>query len=128
MKTKLWAIILMIVCTLFTSTAQILYKMGADRLNFDIVSIITNWQLILGMTFYGLGAVLVIIALKGGEVSVLYPIVTSSYIWVSIGSVYFFREKMNSFKWIGILLIILGIIMITIGQRDNETLESREGA
>ena len=102
MKAKLWAIMLMVLCTIFTSSAQIFYKMGANRLTFDIISILTNWQLILGMILYGLGAVLVIIALRGGEVTVLYPILTSSYIWVSLGSVYFFGEKMNALKWIGV--------------------------
>ena len=126
MKTKPWAILLMIVCTIFTSSAQIFYKMGADRLQFNIISIITNWHIISGLILYGLGAVLVIIALRGGEVTVLYPIITSSYIWVSLGSVYFFGEKMNSFKWIGIFLIILGIIIITFGQKDKKVIEFTE--
>jgi undecaprenyl phosphate-alpha-L-ara4N flippase subunit ArnE len=126
MKTKLWAIMLMVLCTVFTSIAQIFYKIGADKLRFDIISILTNWQLIFGMILYILGAILVIIALRGGEVTVLYPIITSSYIWVSLGSVYFFGEKMNSFKWIGVFLIILGIIIITFGQKDKEVIEFTE--
>jgi len=126
MKTKLWAIILMVVCTIFTSSAQLFYKAGADKLVFNIISIMTNWQIILGITLYALGAVLVIIALRGGEVTVLYPIITSSYIWVSFGSVYFFGEKMNSFKWVGVFLIILGIILITFGQKDKEVIEFTE--
>ena len=126
MKTKLWAIILMIICTIFTSSAQILYKIGANTLSFDIISIITNWQIISGVILYGLGAVLVVIALKGGEVTVLYPIITSSYIWVSLGSVHFFGEKMNLFKWIGIFLIIGGIFIITIGEKDKKVIEFTE--
>lgn len=122
MKTKLWAILLMILCTFFTSSAQILYKSGADKLSFDIISIITNWHIILGVVLYGLGAVLVVIALRGGEVTVLYPIITSSYIWVSIGSSYFFKETMGMFKWIGIFLIVLGIILITLGEKDKEVI------
>ena len=92
MKTRMWAIGLMIICTLFTSSAQIFYKIGAKTLDLNIISIITNWQIMVGIGFYGLGAILVIIALRGGEVTVLYPIITSSYIWVSLASSYFFGE------------------------------------
>ncbi len=126
MKTKLWAILLMVLCTIFTSSAQILYKMGVDKSSFDIISLMTNWQVIFGMILYGVGAVLVIIALRGGEVTVLYPIITSSYIWVSLASIYFFGEKMNLFKWIGIFLIVAGIVIITLGQKDKKIVESIE--
>ncbi len=122
-RTKPWALGLMVICALFTSSAQILYKMGANKLSFNIISIITNWQLILGITFYGLGAILVIIALRGGEVTVLYPIITSSYIWVAIASIYFFKEIVNLSRWIGIFLIILGILMIIFGAKDKEVIK-----
>jgi len=116
MKTKLWAVILMVLCTLFTSSAQLLYKAGAGKLEFNLLSIISNWNIILGIVLYGLGAVLLVVALKGGKVTVLYPIVASSYIWVALGSGYFFKEVVNLFRWIGIIFIIFGIIIINIGE------------
>ncbi len=125
-RTKIWAILLMIVCTLVTSTAQILYKFGADKLSFDILSIITNGYIISGAVLYGLGAVLLIAALKGGEVTILYPILTSSYIWVSLGSSYFFNETISVFKWIGISLIIVGILFITFGGKNKEVISFTE--
>jgi len=108
----MWAIALMVLCTVFTSSAQILYKIGSNKLNYNFISIITNWHIILGLILYGIGAVLVIIALKGGEVSVLYPIITSSYIWVTLGSNYFFNETLNTFKVTGIIFIMAGIFLI----------------
>lgn len=126
MKTKLWAIMLMVICTALTSSAQIFYKIGADKLRFDIISIITNWHIISGMVLYASGAVLVIIALRGGEVTVLYPVITSSYIWVTIGSNYFFGEIISSLRWAGVALIIVGILMITFGEKDKEIIEFTE--
>lgn len=120
MKTKLWAIWLMVLCTLFTSSAQIFYKFGVGKLEFNFLSLITNWSIIIGIALYGFGAVLVIIALRGGEVTVLYPIITSSYIWVTMGSSYFFGEVINSLRWLGVFLIMVGIIMITFGEKDKE--------
>jgi uncharacterized membrane protein len=54
-------------------------------------------------------------ALKGGDLSVLYPFVALAYIWVSLLSVKFLGEKMNKFKWLGIALIIIGVSFIGIG-------------
>jgi drug/metabolite transporter (DMT)-like permease len=119
MKTKLWAIILMVVCTVFTSSAQILYKLGAEKLVFDLVSILFNWQIILGLVFYGIGAILVIISFRGGEVTVLYPIITSSYIWVTLGSWYFLREGISMVRWSGVVLIMVGILLITLSKKDE---------
>jgi len=109
MATKLWAIGLVVLCTAFTSFAQIFYKYGANRLP----EIITNVPLIAGLFLYGIGAVLLIVSFKGGDVSVLYPIIATSYIWVSLLSNYYFQEQLNMYKWIGIAWIIAGIIMIS---------------
>lgn len=123
MATKLWAIGLMVLCTAFTSMAQVFYKFGAERLEFNLVTLITNLPLITGMALYILGAVIMIMAFKGGEVSVLYPIIATSYIWVSLLSIYFFNESLNLFRWMGIFVIIIGIIFISLGSKEKETVK-----
>jgi undecaprenyl phosphate-alpha-L-ara4N flippase subunit ArnE len=112
MKTKRWAILLMVLCTVFTSFAQLLYKYGADRSSFNLLSLLTNPFILLGFFLYGCGVILVIIALRGGAVTVLYPIITTSYLWVALGSGFFFGEIITMLRWLGILLIIAGIITI----------------
>ena len=116
MKTKWWAIALMILCTIFTSAGQILYKFGAENLSFNLSSIIFNIPLIAGLISYGIGLILLIIAFKGGELSVLYPIVATSYVWVSIASPIFFEtDYMTLEKWIGVIIIVVGISLIGWG-------------
>ena len=118
MKTKPWAIALVIFFTFITSAAQILYKMAAQQLSFNFIALITNLPLILGGILYIISAVLMIIAFKGGEISVLYPIIALSYIWVSIASPRFFpQDSMNQIKWFGILFIIGGVTFIGIGSQ-----------
>jgi drug/metabolite transporter (DMT)-like permease len=126
LKTKVWAIILMVICTFLISIAQFLYKAGAETLELNILSIITNWPLILGVTLYGIGGVLVIIALKGGEVSVLYPILTSSYVWVTLGSKYFFQEVVSTLRWTGVFFIVFGILVVTLGSKKKEAVQYME--
>ena len=115
MKTKSWAMGMVLFCTLLTSTAQLFYKYGSETLEFSFFSIVTNINLIAGLALYAVGGTILILSLRGGEVSVLYPIIATSYIWVSFLSIYFLGEQMNLFKWIGIFIIMFGIVLIGYG-------------
>ena len=121
MATKLWAMAIILAATSLTSTAQLFYKFGAEKLSFDILSLITNLELIAGMVLYAIGGILLILSFRGGEVSVLYPIFATSYIWVSLLSIYFLDEVMNFFKWTGIFIIIAGIVLIGYGSKKATT-------
>ena len=109
--------------TFLTSTAQIFYKKGAEILVINLLALITNYYLIIGMTLYAIGGTLMIISFRGGEVSVLYPIVATSYIWVSFLSILFLDEVMNLFKWLGVFVIFFGIVSIGYGSKKSEALE-----
>ena len=115
MKTNPRSMLIVVFCTLITALAQILYKLGADRLEFSILSVATNWQIIVGLAIYSVAAVLLVIALKDGELSVLYPIISLNYIWVSVLSSVFLNEAMSAVKWSGIAFIILGVSFIGVG-------------
>lgn len=115
MATKLWAICLVVLCTVLTSTAQIFYKFGAQ----DLPVIFTNIPLLTGLLFYMLGAIVLVIAFKGGEVSTLYPVFATSFIWVSLMSNYFFDESLSIFKWLGIFSIIIGISLVSYGSKKD---------
>ena len=103
----------MVACTLFTSIAQVFYKIGALRLP----EIITNYHILIGLILYGIGALILVTAFKFGEVTLLYPIIATSYIWVSILSWIVFSETIRVFKWFGIAFIIAGITVIALGSK-----------
>ena len=117
MATQLWAIGLVILATLVGALGPIMLKKASAKKLFGISSLIKNYHLSTGIILYGLGTILFIPALKGGDLSVLYPFVALIYIWVSLLSVKFLNEKMNKFKWIGIALIIVGVSFIGFGSR-----------
>lgn len=115
MKTKFWAVVLILFTTLLTSSAQILWKKGSENLSFNPLSILTNWYIIAGLMLYGVGVVLLILSFRGGEVSTLYPILAASYIWVTFLSIGLLKESINFFKSFGISAIIIGVIIINYG-------------
>jgi drug/metabolite transporter (DMT)-like permease len=53
-----------------------------------------------------------ILALRHGELSVLYPIISLSYVWVAIAAVLVFHESMNAIKVVGIATIIFGVAIL----------------
>lgn len=116
MATKSWAIGLMLICTLLASGGQILLKIGSKTASFNI-SLLTNYTLIVAFLIYGVAGTILIFALKGGELSVLYPIIATSFIWVSFLSLYFLGEAMNSWKLAGIVAIIIGVSFIGVGSK-----------
>ena len=115
MATQLWAAGLVILATLVGAFGPILLKKASLRKFSSIKSLITNYYLLGGVSLYAIGTILFIPALKGGELSVLYPLVALIYVWVSFLSVKFLGEKMNRFKWLGIALIIIGVSFIGLG-------------
>lgn len=106
---------LVILATLVGAFGPILLKKASAKKLSRISSLATNYHLFGGVALYAIGTLLFIPALKGGELSVLYPFVALAYIWVSFLSVKFLGEEMNRLKWFGIALIIIGVSFIGLG-------------
>ena len=112
METKTWAIGLAALCALMGSAGQWLFKRGSASVDAHLMSWLTNGNVIGGMALYGLSAVLFIFALKHGRLSILYPVIATSYIWVTLISAQALGEAVSVSKWGGIALILGGVILI----------------
>ena len=115
MATKLWAIGLIVLMTALTSTAQLLYKAGIGSFPQCL-----DLKLVLGLAIYAVGAVMLLYALKGGEVTVLYPIIATSYIWVGIFAWLLFGEGLGAIKIAGLLTILCGITILSAGSQKRK--------
>jgi undecaprenyl phosphate-alpha-L-ara4N flippase subunit ArnE len=76
------------------------------------MELIKNYKFIIGAGLYALSAMLFVWALRFGDLSVLYPIIATSYIWVAVFSILFLKESFHPLGWFGIGLIIAGISLI----------------
>jgi len=106
------SILLTVLSSLCASLGQLGLKFGSIKLEKRFKALITNYALMAGLFFYGISSVLFIIALKGGELTVLFPIASLNYIWVDLLAIKYLNEKMNKLKWFGILLILVGVVVI----------------
>ncbi|MFH1317275.1 MAG: EamA family transporter [Candidatus Woesearchaeota archaeon] len=113
MATNIWAIGVMLLCNVFISISQLLWKAGSENLSLKITDLITNTPLMIGIVLFGIAGILMILALKGGDASVIYPLISINYVIVAFMSKYFFNEPLTMYKMIGISIIIIGVIFIT---------------
>ncbi|HVW83532.1 MAG TPA: hypothetical protein VHB50_02580 [Bryobacteraceae bacterium] len=108
-------------CTLFASAAQVLMKIGTghplpaiDPAHLSsivtfAVALLRNAPLTAGFALHACNAFLLILALRNGELSILWPVYALSYVWVALLSRYFFGDHINAWKSAGIILIIFGV-------------------
>jgi drug/metabolite transporter (DMT)-like permease len=112
---NLKGIIGMVICTLLVAIGQFFLKRGVEIFNLSLISIITNYWLIIGLFMYFIASILLIKALKLGDLSVVFPFVSLSYVWVAIGSMLILSEVMTFINWGGILSILLGVFLLGKG-------------
>ncbi len=96
------------------SFGAVFLKLGAMRMTKSIWSLI-NSRLIFGVSLYLGSTVIYLSALKGGELSVLYPMVSLGYIWTLLWSKLFFKEAIGGAKFAGLALIVLGVVLVGMG-------------
>jgi drug/metabolite transporter (DMT)-like permease len=117
------SVLLVIAFTLLAATAQMLMKVGTNHMGSHstqlgwAIGMATDVPLIAGLALYGIGTGMMIVALKHGELSLLYPLISLSYVWVAILSVLLFHETMNPLKIAGICVIVTGVAVLGRGSR-----------
>ncbi|MEK6938984.1 MAG: EamA family transporter [Nanoarchaeota archaeon] len=110
---NLLAVLLVLIATFIGGIGALLLKKAADKYAFKKMLFSSLfWS---GLFLYGLSSVFYILALKREQLSVVYPLVSTSYIWTVVFSVKFLKEKMNKWKYLVLVGIILGIVLIGMG-------------
>jgi multidrug transporter EmrE-like cation transporter len=120
--------LLVFLCTLIGALAQMLMKVGAGQLTIHVtlpdvlhdpllvvsygLAIVSNPRLFAGYALYGVNTFLMSAALKGRELSRIYPIIALTFVWVTILSVVELGERLNAFRIAGIILIVGGVSVL----------------
>ena len=117
------SLILVSLCTILGAAAQIMMKKGADPnihgMIPTIVRIFTNLNLFLGYALYGVSAVLLVLALRKGQLSMLYPVIALTFVWVAILSVIIFHETLTPMRIAGITTVVCGVALLGWGDSPN---------
>lgn len=107
---------LVLLCTLFGVGAQYLIKSSASSLtHISAATILHNTQMWFGLALYGVSTGLLILALRDGELSLLYPVISLTYVWVTVLSILVFHESAHPLKLAGVAIICLGVACLGKG-------------
>jgi drug/metabolite transporter (DMT)-like permease len=112
---------LLILLTIFNSilmvTGQTLWKLGATGKEVHSLSqllrLFLSPYILGGLTVYAFASVLWIYVLNKGELSYVYPIQSTAFIFALIIGTTIFKEQLTPSKILGVIVICLGVIIIT---------------
>ena len=107
--------VLVIVGVIISAFAQILLKRSSANTEASFVRQYVNWRVITGYALIFSALLMDLYAMRNGikakEVSTLESL---SYLFVPVLSIMILKERISVRKWIGIAIIITGIILFFI--------------
>ncbi len=111
-------IFLMTIQCIFLVSAQVFLKLGLTKFQFEgininlIKSLIKNPLIWICFLCMGLSGIVWFYVIKNYRISLAYPLVSISYIFMLIAAIYVFHETVPFIRWIGVIIIIVGIILV----------------
>ena len=112
MKTPLGSIFLFIIAAILGAVGQFLYKCGAARITGSLWSYLNLW-LWGGIVCYVGVMVLFVAAFKrGGQLTVLYPIYASTFIWAALIALAADGTVIKPINVGGMVLLVAGMYLM----------------
>jgi undecaprenyl phosphate-alpha-L-ara4N flippase subunit ArnE len=105
--------------SLYLVSGQIFLKIalaqtGRFSLSWQFIkSALTAWQLAASGLCMALASLIWVYILKHYEFSVAYPMISISYIFGLLAAIFIFHEPIPLTRWIGVLLIMGGVFLVT---------------
>ena len=107
-------ILLFLSAVLISSISQILLKKSAEHHYENILREYLNVKVILAYVLFFLSTLITLFSYKVLPLSMGPILEASGYVWVAILSFLILKEKIKLKKWIGLLVIILGILIYAL--------------
>ena len=112
--TLIRSMLLVFMASVVGSFGAVCLKLGSAKLTRSMMSF-ANRSLVLGVALYLGSSVFYALGIKGGQLSVLYPMVSLGYIWTILWARLFFKEPFTPQKFAGLALILLGVFFVGLG-------------
>jgi len=111
-------VILATIQSFFLAASQVFLKLATlrmDKFSFSwafFKELFINWQLALSGVSIATATIIWMYILKRFELSVAYPLISISYVFGMLASVLIFKEVVPITRWIGVGLIMLGVVFL----------------
>jgi len=108
---------LVLLASFIGSFGAVFLKSGAGKLHRQLRTLFFNWRLAMGVVMFLISSFFFVLGVRKGELTILYPMVALGYVWTLIWSRVFFKEPFTGFKFVGVGLILVGIVVLNLGNR-----------
>jgi drug/metabolite transporter (DMT)-like permease len=124
-RSKLQTLLVVLIATLCTSVGETLLSVGMrsigredhDSLRF-VLAAMTNRYVIAGVLLMMVFFALYSLALSWADISFVLPFTALSYLFIAIFARVFLHENVTPTRWIGTVLIVIGVIIVGLGERE----------
>jgi uncharacterized membrane protein len=112
---------LLIISVSLAVVGQMLMKAGmrqfgtfaVTNLLSQIIPMLLNPLVFGGFVAFGVSSIIWLVVLSRMQLSYVYPMVSVAYILVAILSVIFFKENVSWVRWLGIMVICMGVFLVS---------------
>ncbi len=109
--------LLVLMASFIGSFGAVFLKAASGRFALSFKALVLNYWLIAGIILYLLSSYFFVLGVRKGELTILYPMVSLGYIWTLFWSRLIFKEPLTRTKFVGLGMIIAGIVLLQLGNR-----------
>ena len=113
-STPLSSILLVLFGSLIGSIGMVFLKKASAHLHKGFLHIISV-NAAAGVTLFLVSSLFYLKAISHGQLSVLYPMVSLSYVWTQVWARLFFHEPLTREKFFGLGLVVAGAVFVGLG-------------
>src|SRR5580698_5034995 len=112
--TPLSSILLVLSASLIGSMGMVFLKKASAHLHKSFLHIISLNSAI-GVTLFVISSFVYLTGIRNGQLSVLYPMVSLSYVWAMFWARLVFNEPLTKQKFAGLGLVLVGVFFLGLG-------------
>ncbi|CAN7559141.1 hypothetical protein LJR225_004103 [Phenylobacterium sp. LjRoot225] len=110
-----WGWVAPLACVGVISAGQLLFKLASGHLDFRRPLADLQGLAILGaaLALYGAATLVWVMILKHAPLSRIYPLMALSFVLTPLGGMVLLKEPISSVYWVGVGLILAGLVVIS---------------
>lgn len=112
--TPLSSILLVLLGSFIGSIGMVFLKKASKDLHKGFLHIV-NLNSAIGVALFVISSVFYLTGIRNGQLSVLYPMVSLSYVWALFWARIFFNEPLTRQKFAGLGLVLVGVFFLGLG-------------
>jgi drug/metabolite transporter (DMT)-like permease len=121
-------LLILLIGLVFESTGVVLLKKGMTEIgelktvSFSEVARAVragaaNPQILLGVFFEALFFACLLVLMARSDISFLWPLTGLSFVFATLAAMWFLHEEVSSVRWLGVVLIMVGAVLISYSEQ-----------